>query len=381
MPGGGKLAGKIVKRFLPAVVEKRIAKKTAVTVVDDIAANAVKKKAANTAFRESAERIIDIEFEEVVEKNAATLLKESKGKRILKWLGREAVGVGLFIAADAAFEHFFGDEDPEVKKTSTDKELADALDMVLLTNTGHYSLIMSHNRMRGGDRYYSDEARFMESLVEDILFSKASISGADLMDSLISRINSLTDSERVFMIVSLVRVAKEIAIYSHNPSSMRLLGMQAMCSSMVNASPSTALSILMDRSMLKGPSSESFAATQCLSFESLFEALRDKLADKFFNDSTSVFDLFDAFDSDLKPQDEEVLRSLYTSMLVSDDTSASQKGWWDKWKVDKDGEDDESAAVRALTMLSSVDPTYRTLVSAINQDDKNRADMLLTNLK
>lgn len=381
MPGGGKLVGKIVRRFLPAVAEKRIIKKTAVTVIDDIAAKSLQKRALNTSFRDGAKKIIDIEFEEVLEKSAATLAKEGKGKRILRWIGKEAVGVGLFIAADTAFEHFFGDGDKDAKPTKTDAELADALDVALLTNTGHYSLLLSHERSRGGDRYYSDEATFMESLLGDVFFSKASISGADLMDSLSSRITSLTDDERVFMITGLARVQKELAIYCSQPSSMRLLGLQAACSSVTNASPSTALSVLMSKSMLKGSNAESFSATQCLSYEALFEALRDKLADKYFNDSTSVFDLFDAFDGDLKPQDEEVLRSLYTSMLVSDDTSAAQKGWWDKFKVDKDGEDDESAALRNLTMLSSIDPDFRSLVAAINDGDKNRADLLLANLR
>lgn len=381
MPGTGKLIVKAGKRFFPAMIEKRIASKAAVTVVDDIAVNAIKKRGANTSFRDSAKKIIDVEFEEILEKSAETIAKESKGKRIIRWLGKEAVGVGLFIATDMAFDHFFGDGADKPGDPKTEAELSDALDTALLTNTGHYSLLMSYERSKGGDTYYSDEANFINDIVTSVAFSKSSISGAELPDSLVSRLTSLTDDERSFAILACVRVAKELALYSPSPSSMRLLGLQGMASSVTNACPSVAYSILHSKAMLRGSNAETYSATQVLSYESLFEALRDKLADKYFNDTTSVFDLFDAFDGDLKPQDEDTLRSLYVSMLVSDDTSASQKGWWDKFKVDKDGKDDESSAVRNLTMLSSVDNDFRTLVAAINEDDKNRADLLIANLR
>lgn len=177
----------------------------------------------------------------------------------------------------------------------------------------------------------------------------------------------------------LIRAAKELALYSRSDVFFLTLLRQFAASSVSNASPTESLVAIIKDGNITDPATVAIMEEQSLMYETLYEEVRDANADDYYNEASTIWDLFDLIPRDIKVEPETV-RALQLSMMSSDDTTASQVGWFDKWRADEDKDDDEGNAVKVMTYWSSVANRYTSFVSSIMQDDDSKSDSLLYNL-
>lgn len=382
--GGRQLLKKGATTIMRSTV-KRTSRSVAKNLVDRRASRMVRWR--NLGKSKQLPKTIDVEA--AVVKQPGRLARWGKyGKDLL-------IQVGVWAAIDQGISYFFGDNDEKEAngqdpsnsqgggegngpRLATGADAED-FDQALYNMTGHPALTDAYSSGNGRDKWISSGQQSLSAIIDDVLFSKASIAGAELPASLSGRIEGLTDSQRVIAISFLVRAAKEIALYSRSDIFFLTLLRQFSASSISNASPTESLIAIIKDGNITDPATVAIMEEQSLMYETLYEEVRDANADDYYNEASTIWDLFDLIPRDIKVEPETV-RALQLSMLASDDTTASQVGWFDKWKADKDRDDDEGNAVKVMTYWSSVANRYTSFVSSIMQDDDSKSDSLLYNL-
>jgi len=297
-------------------------------------------------------------------------------------IARELVG---FAVTSAVLDKVLGKSPDQSKKEGELSDEETAMGLKVLEATGHAKLNRMYGLLYGPAHWSSEFTRSIDNIIQRIMWSKRAITGELLSQEDTLNIESYTQNEIDFVLTRLISTAKEIALLSSHNEYNLLYMRQLACSNMVNSSPTNAREIINSRGLQNTERVMHMAQAHNLLYEGLYKETTDQYADELFNKSTTSWDFFDAFGGGAEKwtDDTEALRETkdgaLISMMASDDTSASQLGWYDKWRADSDGDDDESAAVRALVYYSAVGDNYGKTISAVIQEQDQNAQRLLRN--
>jgi hypothetical protein len=252
------------------------------------------------------------------------------------------------------------------------------VDLIMLAN-GHSRLLESFGLSGTGSQMRNGVIGGGLDLANDIMRSKAVISGAYVDDQFVGRLRAIGERERIFIISRLINTAKVIGQFSDIPTVMQLVTRQAALSDMINSAPTNACERVLEMARMNPTQFESAAAELSILIGSSYDTVANAAFQDYFSAFTTKFDFFDVFsDSNLdEAADIPTLQRALLAKMMSDDSVGVELGWLDRFSVDSDGEDDESAAVENLVRFSMVSHRYADLVDALLADNDSLVRDLL----
>lgn len=266
--------------------------------------------------------------------------------RMPNWLKKAGMFAGELVAFDQLLDLMDDDKAAGNDESQTTESEENALTNILIAN-GHSKLLENIENIPEHEDMTSSRLDDLVDLVGDIFTSRAAIAGSDMSYSKTSRLEMLSNNERILIITRLVNVIKQVSVTAVDNEIMLLAANQAMVSGMMNAAPTNAFDILINSNSVDRRKANAKAAE----LNSMFTALGDELAesayDDFFAQHSSVLDFFDLIkysgDEEIEGEDASIAARL--ARLVTDDSAGAALNILQRFTVDSDGEDDESRAL------------------------------------
>lgn len=303
------------------------------------------------------------------------------------WLKKAATFTGEIIAFNELSDLIFGsDSDSEKKEDGSNDQdsisqenLADSALSNILSVNGHSKLLEINDNIIGDDLINSSRIFDIVDGIKGLFLSRRAIAGDTLNYSQQIFVDTMTDTERGFAVTRLINMIKLICFSSETPELMMLLANQSVASGMINPQVTNAFDEVISMDAYEKTNMERKASESNI----LYQGLSDEIAQAAFQDyfdssSSNVLDFFDVFD--LSSTDDEIIdsvRACRLARLSSDDSIGVTLGLYDKFTVDSDGKDDESAALNRTIYYSKVSNNFVNFFTALSMRDQYMIDNYL----
>lgn len=285
-------------------------------------------------------------------------LASTKAGKFWNSLSPETQGFIKWIGADYLISGIVGMfSDDSAAENGVDVTSADDHAVGIVAANGHLDMINRFDAFARSENVQVTSTGTMEvhELIADAIGSGVIIAKGEVTGRMASRMNTLTDEQRVYALANLHAVAKLIANSSEFPSLMLLLSRQMACSNMINAAPTKGFDEIMSRPNTFKHEADQNALAYNLLFTGLYDSIANSGAKDYFDQASTVWDLGDLIKRDL---DTTQKAEFLVSKLATDDITGYSGTWWDRFKTDADGKDDESAAMDIIAANGVISDRY-----------------------
>lgn len=205
-------------------------------------------------------------------------------------------------------------------------------------------------------RTLAHEEGLVLNLINHLFVSKRFIVNAELDDRAHDILSQLQLGDRIRGIELLNAIAKVFVDESEFPDMLESFRLQSAISRLSDSQRTNAFDFILENGVHRSEAFKSACQTYTETIRRFNEELSLSASDDFFEDTTyQFFDVFDLLpwgdrqnysgDSDLKGQQGAAFLS---TALATDVAFSLVDSLIDRWSVDSDGEDDESAAIDLL---------------------------------
>lgn len=266
----------------------------------------------------------------------------------VKWIGADYL-ISSIVSA-------FTDESDSGDQ-GINSEVAESQAIGILAANGHLGMIERFDNQARSEnvKVISTDSVETNELISEMLSSGVLLAKGEVTGNHTSRLNTLTDEQRVHALANLSAIAKMVASSSEFPSLMLLAYRQMACSNMINSAPTKGFDEIMSRPNSFIHEADQTSLAYNLLFTGLYDSLANNGAKEYFDQATTVWDLGDLIKRDL---DTTQKADFLVSKLATDDITGYSGSWWDRFKTDSDGQDDESAAMDVIAANGVISDRY-----------------------
>lgn len=229
------------------------------------------------------------------------------------------------------------------------------------------------------------ENRFSQ-IVKNMMVDRSFLTGNGFDDSTMAQMNTLDDQERIYILSVLAGVAKGLCLDTDASEVLNAYRYQSCLSDQLFAVPTKGFELLLK----KGLSTENVYEAAAMQYTETISSFAGELSQAafqdFFDESTNiVFDFKDIFGGDTgstwsAEKEEWAIQRVnaQVSCLSTDSNLNTITGWLDRFAVDSDGKDDESAALRTMLKYQSVSDNYRWFMRNIANAQASQASQFIS---